>query len=314
MNSSAAKQNNAPRITPVSAPAIEAETIPLRCDHVSDMPEAWERMEEGLPPGAVAGTMANFGGPELWLRNVSQPTLTPFPASTPNTARSAMIVVPGGAFMGLAIDREGYSVAKWLNQRGITAFLLKHRVESTPIDPYDALADFRTRVLDAASRAVAGSTTVTEFLSDRMLPVMTNACADGIEALRFVREHASDWGLSPQRIGMVGFSAGAAVALDVTLKSSPAARPDLLACIYGLLPGVVSPPAGAPPMFVAAAANDAVLAASQKLYQLWRAASAPVELHIHEDGGHGFGILSQGTSSDQWVDLFDHWLTLHGFR
>jgi acetyl esterase/lipase len=301
---------------PIPAPAEERNAIKLKGRVVNSAPEAWERLDSGLPLGASEGSVAKFRGPERWVRNVSEPTLSPFLPDPSKSSGAAVIVLPGGGFMQLAIDREGYSVARWLNERGIAAFVLKYRLAPMPADPgafFKAIVPVFVRAQEAASRSPAGSTAID--ILPQLNSAMLTAREDGLEAMRYVRTHASQWGISPNRIGIMGFSAGAITAIGVAVQADASSRPDLVAPIYGLLPDATTIPASAPPAFIAVAADDAVASVSSiAAYNAWHSAGARAELHVFVDGGHGFGILQQGKSSDQWPQLFDHWLHVQGFE
>jgi acetyl esterase/lipase len=275
-------------------------------------PESWDRREEGLPPGAEGGGVANFGQPELWVRNVSHASFTPFLPAPDRATGAAMVVLPGGAFMGLAIDREGYSVARWLNDRGISAFVLKYRLSALPADPHEAHAEFLSRVQAIAARVKAakpGEDTLSEMSSAALI----EAREDAIEALTYVRAHAAQWRLAPGRMGVLGFSAGAVIALEAALHAPSQSAPDLIALIYGLIPANVSIPPSAAPAFIAVAADDLLASRSQSIYNAWRKSGASAELHVFENGGHGFGVLKQGKRSDQWMEVYDRWLVAHNF-
>jgi acetyl esterase/lipase len=257
--------------------------------------------------------VGNFGGPELWVRNVSQPTLRPFPPAAAKATGAAMVVVPGGAFMGLAMDREGYSVAAWLNQRGIAAFVLKYRLAPTPASPEEAAAEFARRLRESVDRLPKAHTTFSGAFSPDQRAAISAAREDALEAVRYVRQNAATWHLSTNRIGIMGFSAGAITALSVATTSDAASRPDLVAAVYGGLADDPPVPSTVPPIFIAAAADDPVAQYCPTIYEAWHMAGAEAELHILATGGHGFGTLHQGKSSDQWLDLFDHWLAAHEF-
>jgi acetyl esterase/lipase len=171
-----------------------------------------------LGTGGVPGMPGEiwFEGPRV--RNVSTATLTPFLPEPARATGAAVIVAPGGAFALLAIDKEGWSVARWLADHGIAAFVLKYRLRPTPADPAEAQ---RQRAAAMASR------------ERRDLSVPPQAVEDGQAALRLVRARASEWGIDPTRIGMMGFSAGAMTTLAVTLQSRPDERPAFVAPIYG---------------------------------------------------------------------------------
>ena len=139
--------------------------------------------------------------------------------------------------------------------------------------------------------------------------------ADGIQALKVVRQHAAEWGLSPDRVGFMGFSAGAMVTSGSLLQKDAAARPNFAAMIYGGPFGVMPAiPAKLPPMFLAWAQDDALaLEPVVKFYDALTSAGHKPDVHIFSAGGHGFGMRKQGTSSDHWIDELYYWLEAQGF-
>jgi acetyl esterase/lipase len=139
--------------------------------------------------------------------------------------------------------------------------------------------------------------------------------ADGIQALKVVRQHAAEWGLSADRVGLMGFSAGAMVTSGALLQADAAARPNFAAMIYGSPFGVIPAiPAKLPPVFLAWAQDDALaLETIVKFYGALKLAGHNPEAHIFSGGGHGFGMRKQGTSSDHWIDAFYYWLEAQGF-
>jgi acetyl esterase/lipase len=233
-------------------------------------------------------------------RNVTHPTVTPFLPARGKATGAAVIVAPGGGFMVLSMDKEGYRVARWLADHGIAAIVLKYRLNPTPAGEPE-FAEFGRRMFMPRPGGAPP-------------PLLTGdlAIADAQEALRIVRHHASEWGIDPKRVGMVGFSAGAMTVLQVALRNAADARPDFIAPIYGPMNAVDVPP-GVPPMFVARAADDPLLGLSDfGLIESWRKAGAPFELHVFEHGGHGFGASSQDTSSDLWLEEFYTWMKSRG--
>jgi acetyl esterase/lipase len=140
--------------------------------------------------------------------------------------------------------------------------------------------------------------------------------SDAEAAVRLVRERADDFGVDPGRVGFMGFSAGGNVTVRVALTDDPAARPDFVAPIYATLTGVEldTAPEGSGPMFVVAATNDELGLArdSLALYDAWRRARLPVELHLYASGGHGFGMRTQHLPSDTWIDRFLDWFDATG--
>jgi acetyl esterase/lipase len=132
-----------------------------------------------------------------------------------------------------------------------------------------------------------------------------------------VRKHAADWGLAPDRVGIIGFSAGGTVAAGAGFNYTPESHPAFVAPIYAAASffKAAPVPADAPPMFIAAATDDQLGLApdSIQLYTQWTTAKKSAELHIYAKGGHGFGMNKQGIPTDHWIDRFGEWLELKGF-
>jgi acetyl esterase/lipase len=222
------------------------------------------------------------------VHNVVTPTLTVYLPERAKSTGTGVIIAPGGAFVALAIDLEGYPVARWLQEKGIAAFVLKYRIMEKR---QEGIPDLD---MDEAGKY---------------------GIADGIQAVKVVRQHAAEWGISPDRVGFMGFSAGGMVATGTLLQQDAAARPNFAAPIYGgpfgAMPAI---PAKLPPIFMAWAQDDAVaLDAVVKFYEALRSAGHKPEAHIFSAGGHGFGMRKQGTSSDHWTDEFYYWLGGQGF-
>jgi len=240
--------------------------------------EHWNQKEMTIPHTPV-GTV---------IMNVVTPTITPYLPPRGKATGTGVIIAPGGAFVALAISLEATQLATWLQQRGIAAFVLKYRTvekKTSGIPEMD---------MDTAGRY---------------------GIADGIQALKVVRQHAREWGISPSRIGFIGFSAGGMVASAALLQADASLRPNFAALIYGAPFGVMPAiPAALPPTFMAWAQDDQVaLQPVRKFYDALIAAGAKPETHIYASGGHGFGMNKQGKSSDHWVDDFYSWLQAEGF-
>ena len=271
-------------MTAMAAPA-EPDAIPLGTGGVegSDAAESW----------------FNQWG-DTFVRNVTTATLTPV-LPEPGTANgAAVIVAPGGGFMFLSMSNEGWEVAQALADQGVAAFVLKYRVRPTPAD----LGEFEQSV-NAMFSGAARPPRPGGFSLD-------NQIEDATAAFALVRARAEEWGVDPDRIGMVGFSAGAGTTMATTL-SAPETRPAFIAPIYGAM-NAVEVPETAPPMFVVLAADDPLFANSGfGLVESWRAAGRPVEFHLYQNGGHGFGLGNPGKTSLGWFDGFMRWLDLNGF-
>ena len=266
----------------------QPQVIPLWAEGKID-PTGWDQPEEitFLPDGLKV------------IRNVVQPTLTAYLPDPAIATGTSVIVCPGGAYHFLAFEHEGIQVAKWLNARGIAAFMLKYRLVQTGSD-FPQCVDENHNDPHKMKQVVAP-----------LFPLIT---ADGCQAVRLVRAHASEWNIAPERIGIMGFSAGGMLTLSVALHFDPSSRPNFAAPIYSAPPPETPIPSDAPPLFLLCAADDEMASAvSTRAYAEWRAAGHPVELHIYASGGHGFGMHKLGLPSDSWIDRFAEWLQGQGF-
>jgi acetyl esterase/lipase len=146
---------------------------------------------------------------------------------------------------------------------------------------------------------------------EKALAGLAPQIADARAAFALIRKRSAEWHVDPNRIGMVGFSAGAMLTMATTLAGEDA-KPAFIGNIYGPLASVTVP-ADAPPLFIALAADDPFFANSGfGLIDSWRAAKRPVEFHLYEQGGHGFGMYPKETTSTGWFDGFVRWLGMHG--
>jgi len=264
-------------------------------------------------PPAVALPVANAlnnPAPEAWAQqdprerliyNVSQPTLTPMPASMGGTAaQAAVILIPGGGFQFLAMDNEGYDVASRLAPLGVRVFILKYRTQ--PVG--DGIAAFKAAIADTFQHGGGAQERA------RIAPL---AVADAQAAIRLVRANAVQWHVDPARIGILGFSAGAMTVLGALQADLPDARPDFAGMIYGPTQSDTVP-AKAPPLFAAIAADDRFFGGQDlSLIHNWRKSGASVELHLFSAGGHGFASQPHGTTSDMWFDEYALWLKDKGY-
>jgi acetyl esterase/lipase len=207
--------------------------------------------------------------------NVSRPTLTVYLSKPSKANGTADVICPGGGFHFLSIDNEGTELARWLTARGVTAFLLKYRLVHTNAQDFarQTMQDIANRVKMAAIMKTLG-------------PMVL---ADGQQAMRIVRRRAAEWHVSPQRIGIIGFSAGGYVAADVALHHDKESRPDFAATIYPAVPEPMMVPPDGPPIFIVCASDDPLvppLANSVRLYSLWKIAGLSAALHVYSRGGH----------------------------
>ena len=273
-----------PPAVPTAAPA-EPGAIPLYPDSkATAASEQWVRF-----------------GTDYAVRNVTQPTITPFLPPAGKATGEAVIVAPGGGFMLLSMELEGWAVARALADRGIAAFVLKYRLNETPADQKEFDIFAGKRFAEFIRLAPLGQ------MADVKEP---RATEDALAALKWVRANAKKYGVDPARLGMIGFSAGAMTSLNATLTPNAADRPNWLALIYPpMKPANV--PADAPPMFAAIAVDDELFGQQGfALVESWHKANRPVELHAYEQGGHGFGQGRPNNTTGLLLDEFMAWLKL----
>jgi len=274
-----------PPKTPIEAPA-EPNAIPLGTGGVEGQTakETWYKQ---------------WGDP--FVRNVSRATLTPFLPERSKANGAAVIIAPGGGFRILSMGNEGWEVAQALNARGVAAFVLKYRLQRTAED----WAEFdKGNPLTAPTPGAPPGPP--NFAAMIVMPL-----EDATAAFKMVRARAKEWNIDPKRVGMMGFSAGAGTTMAATLQSTEN-KPAFIAPIYGGLRSV-EVPADAPPMFVALAADDPLFGKSDfGLISAWQKAGRPVEFHLYQNGGHGFGLGNPNRTSTGWFPQFMLWLEVNG--
>lgn len=237
--------------------------------------------------------------------NVTDPSLLVYqvPKGVKNTG-TAIVIAPGGGFQSLSINREGKELAEILSKKGITAFVLKYRLNKTETN--DPAREMMDKLKDRAA------------FEKNSLATIQLAAQDGKNALNYVRANASKYGIDIKKVGIIGFSAGSTVAMETVLDNKPEQLPDFVANIYGgPRPELLSVPAPEKkiPMFVCAASDDQLKLAprSIQMYNKWLEAGQTVELHMYSKGGHGFGTGKQNLPVDSWENRFEEWLSLEGF-
>lgn len=280
-------------------------------------PPPADRLTIPIWPGAAPGEPVNLppehnvpnghmvaGRPYVRLTDVSTPTITLYKATGDNT-RAAVLVFPGGGYQVVSMDLEGTEVCQWLNSIGVNCVLLKYRVPGT--GPY---------------------------------PKSPAALQDAQRAMGLVREHAAEWGIDSNRVGVMGFSAGAYLAAalgnyyekrlyaPVDAADRLSCRPDFAVVIYPgylalaehpyYLPSAeqpftanpdIHPTAQTPPTFLAQAEDDPVHVQNSIVYFLQlKQAGVPAELHLYTHGGHGYGLRKTGMPISHWPELVETWL------
>lgn len=289
-------------LTCILAPAAMAQDDKMTPIPIPAQPKAVV-LGTGPLPGATAQESWHTQYGSFFARNVTVATITPFLPDPSKATGAAVIVAPGGGFRTLSMNNEGWDVAQALADRGVAAFVLKYRLNQTPAD----MAAFEESMRQMFSGAARTPPSASAGAFSNLEPQITDARA----AFKYVRANAAQWGIDPDRIGMVGFSAGAMLTMATTLAGEEA-KPAFIGNIYGpLMP--VEVPADAPPMFVALAADDPLFANSGfGLIESWHKAKRPVEFHYYEQGGHGFGMYPKETTSTDWFEAFVSWMDMHG--
>jgi|WetSurMetagenome_2_1015567.scaffolds.fasta_scaffold00472_3 acetyl esterase/lipase len=248
------------------------------------------------------------------IRNVVNPTVTCYFPDPSIVTGTAVIVAPGGGFRFLSWQTEGTMVAEWLVKHGVAAFVLKYRV----VDTGATQEEFQKALIELFQEISAETNPDRSTKSDgsfhassKFIEAEILGQEDGKQAVRTVRNHAAEWGIKPDRIGIMGFSAGGMVALRTSLLFDAESRPDFACMIYAPWTGGTVPD-NAPPVFVLAAGDDKLAASgSVQTYNLWKLAGLDAELHLYSKGGHGFGMQKRGLPVDNWIERFGDWMTAH---
>lgn len=279
-------------IYPLKAPA-EPNAILLGTGGVDNQPssETWFRQ---------------WGDP--MARNITKATLTPF-LPKPGTANgAAVIVAPGGGFRWLSMGNEGWEVAQALADKGIAAFVLKYRLYPTA-ESLDSFSAWMNRPRTTTSANSDTLKTATPSLPPEI--DLSNQLADAEAAYTMILKRAKEWGVDTNRIGMIGFSAGAGLTMYSTLHSKTM-KLAFIGPIYGGM-GPVEVPKYAPPMFNVIASDDFLFRGQFGVIDSWYKAGIPVEFHLYQNGGHGFGLGNPNRTSNRWFDAFIYWLQVNGF-
>jgi acetyl esterase/lipase len=268
-------------------------------------------------PSDVKENMVTETGGKIRISNVIQPTLTVFRAAKEKANGTAVIICPGGGYARLAIDHEGYDVAKRLNEMGVTAFVLKYRLPNDQSQPDKSIAP----LLDAQ------------------------------QSIRLVRQRAAEFNINPTRIGLMGFSAGGHLASTAGThflkpvgddKSNTSVRPDFLMLLYPVISFsdslmhagsrnnlIGNTPSAeqtklysnelqvstqTPPTFLVHAADDKTVKVQNSLrfYEACVRHKVPAEMHLYPQGGHGFGMNNK-TTKDNWTDRLQNWFDANGW-
>ncbi|MCL5019294.1 MAG: alpha/beta hydrolase [Patescibacteria group bacterium] len=277
---------------------------------------------DGIAPGSENWTQKEVEYRNDWdhkrmVRNITQPTLTAFLPDPAKANGTAVIICPGGAFRFLSWESEGTEVAEWLKERGVAAFVLKYRLINTGATEEEfakSMQEVRELMKKISAPGKPEESTSRPVESGDRKQVIPLAVEDGKQAIRVVRRHAAGWNLAPDRIGIMGFSAGGMVTMGVVMNYDAESRPNFAASVYGGGTNGIKIPDNAPPLFILAAHDDQMgSVGSARLYSEWKTAGYSAELHIYSKGGHGFGMNKRGLPVDTWIDRFADWLKAQEF-
>lgn len=252
---------------------------------------------DGVAPGSEgqdAAEVVRFSDSgERIVSNVHRPSLTVYLPNETTAPALAVLVVPGGGHREIWTDHEGHNVARWLSERGVAAFILKYRLPRQTGSPY----------------------------------TIEHEVADGKRAVRLIRHQAARWRIDPERIGMIGFSAGGELTARVAVApddGDPAAsdpverdgtRLAFQALMYPAHPELIQPAADAPPAFLCWGFEDfpMISVGMGGVYSRFRDVGVPVEMHVYANAAHGFGVRSNDTSpAGKWINRFHEWLGAQG--
>lgn len=233
---------------------------------------------------------------QTWVRNVNSAALYPV-LPNPNIANGkAVIVIPGGGYLFVSIENEGFSVAQQLAAKGYTAFVLKYRVNTSPVDA----EGFKGRLFANFSQ-----------LGKKPLSDFAPAVEDLALAIKTVQAQADKFQLDKDAISAIGFSAGARTLVRLLEQKPEAKKLQSVAFMYPPMATSVSGDTY-PPMFFAMAVDDPLFTKDNLTFvESWLQKSSNVTVHLYADGGHGFGIKPKGTASDTWSTNYFHWLQYH---
>lgn len=254
-------------------------------------------------PGDISQEIADKKTGNRTVYNVNKPSIAIFKPTAEKSNGVTLLICAGGAFHILDIDNEGYNVAKVLISKGYTAIVLKYSLV-----PLDAANPFG---------ALAGLAKDFSALEAKMATIIPASIRDTKAAFKYVKDNAKTIGVDPEKIGIIGFSAGGTLAAALGYEAEQAYRPAFFAPIYPYLSPFEQTlvPLNPAPMFIAVAENDDFGFDSNcvKLYQKWKAGKGLAEIHLYAKGKHGFGTKKQNLPADGWIDRFSEWLTFLGY-
>lgn len=225
------------------------------------------------------------------VSNVHHPSITPYLPTKQASTGTAILIAPGGGHHKLCLGHEGDSLAKWFAKQGVAAFVLRYRLCREPDSDYT---------------------------------LEGHAMDDTRRAIRMIRSHSEAWNLDPNRIGIVGFSAGGELAAYSAMNPQPgqpdssdpiervSSRPDFQGLIYPGKSNTFTVSEGMPPAFIAFGFHDRedIAFGMAKVYLKYKEADVPCEMHVYSEAGHGFGFREDSdTAAGRWPERMLEWLT-----
>jgi acetyl esterase/lipase len=264
-----------------------------RAADATDIPAAvplWPKDDPCVRTGAGEPNVRTTDNGEHVVSNIHAPSLTPYLPDPAQATGCAVIIAPGGGHRELCVDHEGHNLARWLQGRGIAAFVLLYRLAKEEGSTYT---------------------------------VDDHALADMQQAVRVVRARADEWNVDPHRVGVLGFSAGGELAALVSMHNDPgnpaagsifaiqSCRPDFQALIYPGRSARYTVAKDSPPVFIACGFQDRedIAQGMAEVYLKYKEAGVPAELHIYAAAGHGFGVRENTPGAvGHWPERFEAWL------
>lgn len=298
------------RVAPLVACAAAAlcSMAPARAQ--TELP-LWPGKAPGSEHWSIPESVTTSPSGDRVIANVSEPTLTVFLPDARLATGTAAIIAPGGALRVLGFDNEGVKLARWLNERGIAGFVLKYRtLQQDPSAPRGPVPGMPAAGAAPREELVIVNGNANPAPDDAALnEVLRLAVTDAQAAIELVRRRAAEWRIDPERVGIIGFSAGGGVAVGTALAPKSAASPDFLVSVYGPSLQYVNVPAHAPPLFVTVGATHFnVTNGCLALFAAWKAAGKPAEIHVYDGISGGFGMTKRGHPVDAWTDRLHEWL------
>lgn len=272
----------------------------------------WPGKAPGTENWTVPESVTTSANGDRTVSNVSDPTLTVFLPDPAIATGTAVILAPGGALRLLGIDGNGTHIARWLNAKGIAAFVLKYRTLQQAAGggggprgaggpPGGGGQRQELEIKHGNANPAPNDAALTE--------VLEMGVADAQEAFKLIRKNAKTWKIDPTRVGIMGFSAGGGVAVGAALGPKSDAYPDFLMSIYGPALQDVNVPDYAPPLFVAVGSTHFnVTNGCIALFSVWKSAGKPAEMHVYDGVSAGFGLSDRGRPVDGWIDRAYEWL------